>query len=325
MRRTFSVLLPAVTAAAVTAATLAGCGSAAPADPNKSVSVSGSFEHTPKVHIPAVKAGGRLTLTTSIRGHGAALPAGDSFLGDIALYKWSGAKHALIDSTYRQGPQVLPAQPGLPGLNKALQNLRVGSRVLAVVPPKDGYGPQGNSQLGIGATDTTVWVIDVLQAFSPTAAAQGSKVSSGGGKLPKVAVAPITGTPAIAVPSAKPPASLTISTLIKGTGAPLQAGQTAVVKYVASNWRTGKVFNSDWPSAGQQRPPTPFSFRLASGSVIDGWVKGLAGVQVGSRVMLVIPPSLGYKKAGNPQAGIKGTDTLVFVIDVLASVTVPLH
>jgi peptidylprolyl isomerase len=40
---------------------------------------------------------------------------------------------------------------------------------------------------------------------------------------------------------------------------------------------------------------------------------------VGSRVLLVIPPSLGYGKAGSAQAGIKGTDTLVFVVDILSA------
>jgi len=56
---------------------------------------------------------------------------------------------------------------------------------------------------------------------------------------------------------------------------------------------------------------------LLGGQVIPGWNDGLPGVTVGSRVMLVIPPAYGYGKAGNSQAGIKGTDTLVFVIDIL--------
>ena len=53
--------------------------------------------------------------------------------------------------------------------------------------------------------------------------------------------------------------------------------------------------------------------------MLTGWNEGLAGVPVGSRVMLVIPPALGYGagRAARPSAGIKKTDTLVFVIDVL--------
>ena len=53
--------------------------------------------------------------------------------------------------------------------------------------------------------------------------------------------------------------------------------------------------------------------------VIPGWDKGLAGQTVGRRVMLVIPPADGYGKTGSPQAHIKGTDTLVFVVDILGA------
>ena len=62
-------------------------------------------------------------------------------------------------------------------------------------------------------------------------------------------------------------------------------------------------------------PPTVFTL----GKLIPAWNTGLVGVPVGSRVMMVVPPAEGYGKKGSPQAGIKGTDTLVFVIDVLAT------
>ena len=54
--------------------------------------------------------------------------------------------------------------------------------------------------------------------------------------------------------------------------------------------------------------------------MLTGWNDGLAGIPVGSRVMLVIPPALGYGPAGGqPSAGIKKNDTLVFVVDILGS------
>ena len=89
-----------------------------------------------------------------------------------------------------------------------------------------------------------------------------------------------------------------------------------MVRYVGSIWRTGKVFNSNWPSATQPSVP-PNVFTL--GQLIPAWNTGLVGVPVGSRVMLVVPPSEGYGKKGNTQAGIKGTDTLVFVLDILST------
>ncbi len=63
----------------------------------------------------------------------------------------------------------------------------------------------------------------------------------------------------------------------------------------------------------------PVEFPIGVGSVIDGWDERLVGRTVGSRVILEIPPDKGYGKTGNESAGIKGTDTLFFVVDILAA------
>ena len=60
----------------------------------------------------------------------------------------------------------------------------MGSRVLAVIPPAEGYGKSGNSQAGVTANDTLVFVVDMIKEFPNNASASGSKVSSGGGSLP---------------------------------------------------------------------------------------------------------------------------------------------
>ncbi len=83
------------------------------------------------------------------------------------------------------------------------------------------------------------------------------------------------------------------------------------MQYTGVNWRTKKVFDSSWSRS------TPFALNIGVGQVIKGWDTGLIGQTVGSRVMLVIPPAEGYGKTGSSQAGIKGTDTLVFVVDIL--------
>jgi FKBP-type peptidyl-prolyl cis-trans isomerase len=158
-------------------------------------------------------------------------------------------------------------------------------------------------------------VVDLLHAFGPSASASGQNVSNGGGSLPTISAGP-GGVPQISVPKTAPPGKLVVKTLIKGTGAPLKAKQSIVVRYAGSIWRTGKLFNSNWPSAAQPTVP-PSVFTL--GQFIPAWNTGLVGIPVGSRVMLVVPPAEGYGKKGNSQAGIKGTDTLVFVLDVLAT------
>ena len=55
------------------------------------------------------------------------------------------------------------------------------------------------------------------------------------------------------------------------------------------------------------------------GQVVPGWDKTLVGQNVGSRVILAIPPEEGYGKQGQPDAGISGTDTLYFVVDILGA------
>jgi FKBP-type peptidyl-prolyl cis-trans isomerase len=305
---------------------LAGCGSSSSpktstssSTANASVSVSGGFGVAPNVTIPAVKAGTNLAVKTVIHGTGPVLGATDSFVGNYAVYIWSGTTHKLALSTFTQGvPQVLAAKVGLPGLATALSGQKMGSRVLAVLPPKEAYGSAGNSQIGVKPTDTIVFVVDLIKDFSATASASGKQVSNGGGALPKVTAGKAGTAPVVTIPKkGKAPTKLIVKTLIKGTGAPLAKGQTVVTQYVGVNWRTGKAFDSSW----QRQQPFGFELDATPAQIIPGWDKGLVGVPVGSRVMLVIPPVDGYGKTGNTQAGIKATDDLVFVIDVVGAVS----
>jgi peptidylprolyl isomerase len=297
---------------------LAGCGSSGsstPTNANAAVKISGAAGKAPDIKIPSTTPSGKLITKTLIKGTGPVLLASDSYLANFELYVWRGKTHKLLYSSYSSTPEVLPVTIGLSGLQTAMSNQHVGSRVLAVLPPKYGYGTTGNSQIGVKPTDTLVWVIDVLQAFTQSQGATGKQVSDGGGSLPTVTANAQAG-PAITIPKTAPPSKLVVKTLIKGTGAPVKAGQAIVVRYVGSIWRTGKVFNDDWPTTSQPTSP-PNLFVL--GQLIPAWNTGLVGVPVGSRVMLVVPPAEGYGKTGQSSAGIKGTDTLVFVIDILAT------
>jgi FKBP-type peptidyl-prolyl cis-trans isomerase len=310
MRR-IAVLL---SAPLIAVAALAGCGSSSPSSASQ-VSVSGRFGAAPAVTIPTAKAGSSLTVKTVVHGNGPALGKSDAFIGNYAVYIWSGTSHRLVQSTFTTKNPQLFAGPLLPGLKTALVGQKMGSRVLAVIPPAQGYGKSGNPQAGVKPTDTLVFVVDMLKEFAPAASASGQQVSTGGGSLPTVS--PARGTqPQITIPSGKPPSTLVAKTLIKGTGPALQKGDTAVVQYVGEIWQSKNVFDASW-KRGQ-----PFSFQLGAvpSQVIPGWDKGLLGQPVGSRVLLVIPPADGYGKAGQPQAGIKGTDTLVFVVDIVGAV-----
>ena len=284
--------------------------------------VTGAFGAAPTVAIPAAKPGTALYTKTIIKGTGAVLTSADSFVGEYEAYVWSGTTHKLATSTYSANTPSLFTGSLLPGLATALKGATEGSRVLAVIPPADGFGSAGNSSLGITGTDTLVFVIDVVKEFSNTASATGTHVSNGGGgSLPTVTNPPAGTAPTVTIPKGKTaPKTLTVTTLIKGKGPVLTAGQFVVTQYTGVIYRTGKVFDETWANGGTADSPFGFVLDASPEAVIPGLDKGLAGQTVGSRVMLTIPPADGYGSAGQSQAGIEGTDTLVFVIDILGAV-----
>lgn len=308
--------LAAVPLIAAAAAFVAGCSSQ-PSNENAAVSVSGKFGAAPKVSIPSAPASPSMYSKTVIKGNGSQLTSSDSFVGNYQAYDWSGKKHKLLMSTYStHTPSLFPSKL-LPGLTSALKGAKEGSRVVAVIPPKEGFGPQGNPQLGVKPKDTLVFVLDVMKSVSDTASASGKHVSDGGGSLAKVSDPKPGKAPTVTIPKGtSPPSKLTVTPLIKGSGPKIGKGQAVIVQYTGSIWRTGKTFSSSWAQK------TPFEYVSGSNppQVIPGWDKGIQGQNVGSRVMLTIPASDGYGKRGNPQAGIKPTDTLVFVVDVLGTV-----
>jgi peptidylprolyl isomerase len=117
--------------------------------------------------------------------------------------------------------------------------------------------------------------------------------------------------PVVAVPSTPPPAHLVVNDLITGTGKTAQAGSTITVNYVGVLYKTGSEFDSSW------KRNQPFTTPLNVTSVIPGWVQGIAGMKVGGRRELIIPPALGYGKTGSPPT-IPPNAALIFVVDLLS-------
>jgi peptidylprolyl isomerase len=263
------------------------------------------------VTIPKAKAGSTLAVKTVIQGTGTTLTKSDAMAANFVLYFWDGTSSSLKANTFTSNPTMIGGSM-LPGLETALIGQKVGSRVLAVIPPAQGYGTSGDSQLGITGTTTLVFVIDVLKAYPDTAGATGSQESNGGGDLPTVS-AKAGSAPTLTFSSSTPPSGLVTKTLVKGSGPKIVKGEYVIAQYVGYIWRTKKTFGSSWSSG------TPFGFVVGASpeQVIPGWDKALVGQTVGSRVLLSIPPAEGYGSAGQSQAGIKGTDSLVFVVDII--------
>jgi peptidylprolyl isomerase len=116
--------------------------------------------------------------------------------------------------------------------------------------------------------------------------------------------------PAVTIPAEDPPTELVREDLVVGEGTEATAGSTVMVHYVGVAWSTGQQFDASWDRNES------FDFRLGAGQVIQGWDEGVAGMRIGGRRRLTIPPEKGYGSRG---AGgvIKGGETLVFVVDLL--------
>jgi peptidylprolyl isomerase len=117
--------------------------------------------------------------------------------------------------------------------------------------------------------------------------------------------------PRVEVPSDQPPSyQLELDDIEVGDGDEAVAGKVVEVHYVGVSWSTGKQFDASW-----DRGDT-FKFGLGKGQVIAGWDQGVAGMKVGGRRRITIPPNLGYGKRG--AGGVIGPDeTLVFVVDLV--------
>jgi peptidylprolyl isomerase len=116
--------------------------------------------------------------------------------------------------------------------------------------------------------------------------------------------------PDVTVPKGAPPKKLVVKEIETGSGEEAKSGDEVTVQYVGVDFKDGKEFDSSWSR------DEPFTFTLGEGQVIPGWDQGVAGMKVGGRRELIIPPELAYGEAGSPPS-IGPNETLVFVIDLL--------
>ena len=326
----------AAIAALLTAAVLtAGCGSDSPttktADTSPltacksgkldGVKVTGTQGSAPKVELDGEVSVEHTDCAVLVEGSGDAAAEGDTVIFDFVFVNGRtgdqyGSSYTITDATTGEekpgeAASVTLDDQLLRGVRQGLLGAKAGGRVVVSIAPDDGYGLQGgDAQNGLEKDDTLVFVADVKEVRHPLKRAKGTAVAPVAG-LPTVTLGD-KGEPTISVPQTEPPTTLVIQPLIEGTGAVVQSGQTINVHYTGVLWKTGQPFDSSWDKGSGG-----VNFSIGTGGVIAGWDKGLVGQKVGSQILLVVPPADGYGEAGAPNAGISGTDTLVFVVDIL--------
>lgn len=245
-----------------------------------------------------------------VEGDGAEVATGDSVFAHIWI--GNGSLQETSYSTYDAAePQLLTVDEEQlsPLFLSGLEGQKVGSRVAIAASAQTAFGEAGNPPINIGNEDTVLTIVDVISAIGDGPEGEDQQPPSWVPDLEGDDAAPtgfeFAGTP-------KPTESLRTGVLVEGDGPTVEKGQTMAVNYL------GQVYGGKMPF-DESYAAQPAAFPIGIGSVVEGWDQALVGQTVGSRVVLAIPPDLGYGKGGNKQAGIKGTDTLYFVVDILGA------
>jgi peptidylprolyl isomerase len=117
--------------------------------------------------------------------------------------------------------------------------------------------------------------------------------------------------PEVEIPDGPPSYQLEIEDIVEGEGDEAKAGHTVEVHYVGVSWKTKREFDASYNRG------STFKFGLGKGQVIPGWDRGVAGMKVGGRRRITIPPDLAYGQRG--AGGVIGPgETLVFVVDLVS-------
>ncbi|MGA1812281.1 FKBP-type peptidyl-prolyl cis-trans isomerase [Frondihabitans sp. 4ASC-45] len=295
---------PSSTAAAETQSS---CAAPSAGTASKSVKVTGKLDAAPTVKFDKGLSVTSTQRSTVIEGSGEKALTGT--LLDVAFTIYDAETGKKISTAGYSGSAATQFTVSkdlyLAGLVDGMHCAQVGSRTVTVADSADMFGTTGNESLGVAAGDDMVIVMDILSKV-PTKAT-GTTVAPKSG-FPAVKLA-ADGKPTVTIPKTTAPKSLKLEVLKKGDGATVKSGATVTVQYQGTLWRTGEVFDQSWGSG-----PTSFS----TDKVVAGFKKAIVGQTIGSQVVVIVPPSEGYGSAGNTTAGIKGTDTLVFVVDILA-------
>jgi peptidylprolyl isomerase len=223
---------------------------------------------------------------------------------------YNGGNGQLLQETAFDGQNPAPGFFGpdsIPNFCSALVGAKEGSRVVAIFPPKDAHDGRGVESLGVGPNDSFVFIFDLSRVYLEKA--EGSAVAPEAG-MPAVVTTP-EGIPGVTIPKTDAPAELRIAQLVKGSGDTVESGDNVTMHYSGFLWANGTKFDSSWDRG------TPAQFQVVEGQLIEGFLSAVVGQPVGSRVVVVIPPSLGYGDQGS--ATIPANSTLVFVIDILGT------
>ena len=269
------------------------------------IEVTGDYGVAPEVSFPTPLSGTGVETKVIIEGDGGKIVGGQR----VSLH-FLGFNSATGEEIQRSefGSENFISQDLIEGATpdfcKALTGVSVGSRVAVLLDAESAHTGLGIPSLGIAEDAGVIFIFDVVDAFLPKANGDARSPEAG---MPTVITAP-SGQPGLQIPATDAPSEFNRTVLIEGGGEPIEIGDTVVLHYSGWTWG-GEQFDSSWESGA------PATFPITYDGLIEGFVMALEGVTVGSQVVAVIPPDLGYGE--NAQGAIPAGSTLIFVIDVL--------
>lgn len=302
---------------ALASLTLVGCGASpeaggdcerttSPGAATEMVTVTGAATAAPRIDAYTPIAASTTQWTDLAEGSGTPITS-DSQLAALDLTILDGRTGEKLAATPYDGTNatVYPISrwsQSFPALATSLECARPGARVLTVVGP-DGYDAAALAALGLQGNDTLVVVTDVRRVYLGKADGEDEFVAAN--DLPQVVRAP-DGRPGIIVPDRTPPADLQVRVLKEGSGEAVSADAPVRLAYTGVLWADRSVFDTSWDSEPRSIVPS---------QTVPGFAQALEGQRVGSQLLIVIPPELGYGAAGSGR--IPADSTLVFVVDIL--------
>lgn len=289
------------------------CDPIASGSVSDAVEVSGDFGTKPEVTVAFPTTVEATERSVAIEGDGTLAVPGDTVNVNFTLYNGETGEELTTTEYSDEGSTnfVLDDTQFLVGIVRTLECTTVGSRVVGVIPPVDSFGDVGSEQLGVAPGEDIVFVADLVSIKPP---AEPALPRANGVDQPAEPGFPTVeldadGRPTVTIPDSAPPAEFGLAVLKLGDGAVVADGDDVVVHYEGINWNTGKIFDESW-ARGE-----PATFNTAA--VIEGFTRALVGQTVGSQVIVIIPPELGYGPQGGSAPDIGATDTLIFVVDIL--------
>jgi len=291
-------------------ASLAACGDDSAGSDSSlegldAVTITGDFGSAPEVKWKGEMTAEGVAVKTLEKGDGDTVKEGDKILTNIWI--GNGYTQQKAYTTYDSQAETLTvdsAQLSKPFFD-AMEGQTIGSRVAITASADDLFGEGGNPELQIGNKDTVLVILDLMEPYQEPKA-----VDVPQSKMPSLVIEgglPV-GFDFSGIPEPQADDDLMRHVLKVGKGIEVTKSMTVKVNYLGMVYDGKKPFDESYSK-------DPVSFGLTQ--VVPGWTYGLTGMTVGSRVLLAIPPSLGY--GSQEQANIPANSTLYFVVNIISA------